>query len=170
MPTKFYDGKDVRIELNSSNLDLNVYVSDKSEYSGVEARLYFPLSDNKHYVSIVKVSNENGKFKEEELFVITDVENLDENSREVLDSTLNKFYMISKIVDIYDSKKVANIVQWKVLTDKGECSITIKDIFSSIKKLPDGRIFVTDASDNKYEITDVEKLPSKGRKLILSYL
>ena len=105
-----------------------------------------------------------------EFFIIKDVANLDEASREALLTSLNRYYMIPKILDIYDQKNVYGILQWKVLTDRGVFSFDIRDIYSSIKQLNSGKILVIDAYDNRYEIDDVSKLSKRGQKLLLGYL
>ena len=108
MSTKFYDGKNIKIEQGLTSTTLNIFFTDRSKFFNVEPRLYFPLSDSRHFISIVKtVDDGNGKTKEEELFVINDINNLDEASKEIVEITLNRFYMISKILDIYESKKNA---------------------------------------------------------------
>ncbi|MBR5720963.1 MAG: DUF1854 domain-containing protein, partial [Clostridia bacterium] len=72
--------------------------------------------------------------------------------------------------DIYDQKNVYGVLQWKVLTDRGEFAFDIRDIYSSIKQLSSGKILIIDSYDNRYEIDDIDKLSKKGRKLLLGYL
>ena len=168
---RFFSGKNIKIESGSMGVLLNVTLPDGTVYEDVEPRRYFPISDITRNISIVSIEeNDKGKDKLTEFFIIKDIANLDEASREALLTSLNRYYMIPKILDIYDQKNVYGILQWKVLTDRGVFSFDIRDIYSSIKQLNSGKILVIDAYDNRYEIDDVSKLSKRGQKLLLGYL
>ncbi|MBE6895750.1 MAG: DUF1854 domain-containing protein [Ruminococcaceae bacterium] len=168
---RFFSGKNIKIEPGSMGVLLKVTLPDGKVYEEVEPRRYFPISDITRNISIVRIEeNDKGKDKMTEFFIIKDTANLDEASREALLTSLNRYYMIPKILDIYDQKNVYGILQWKVLTDRGVFSFDIRDIYSSIKQLNSGKILVIDAYDNRYEIDDVSKLSKRGQKLLLGYL
>lgn len=168
---RFFTGKKISVTPGSMGVMINVTLPDGTEYKDVETRRYFPITDIYRYISIVSMTeDENGKTQEEELLIIKDLANLDEDSRKAVIESLDRFYMIPKILDIYDSKSHSNVVQWKVLTDRGEYTFDIRDIFSSIKQLPDGRVLIIDAADNRYEITDYTKMSKKGRSVLLGYM
>ena len=78
--------------------------------------------------------------------------------------------MIPRITDILEFKKVNDDLQWTVASDRGIITFDIRDKYSSIKQLPDGRILVKDASDNRYEITDYKTISKRSRNLLLGYL
>lgn len=172
MAARFFSGKNIRIERGSYGVLLNITTPDGTLHEDVEARRYFPISNADRYITIVKLTREEGKDKDkiEERFIIKDTAALDEDSRAVLESALEKYYMIPKILDIKSSKMEFGTLRWKVETDRGMLTFDIRDVYSSIKQLPDGRILVIDSYDNRYEITDYEKLSSHGQKLLLSYL
>jgi len=168
---RFFSGKNITITKGSMGVLLNVKMPDGTEYKDVEPRRYFPISDIYRNISLVTIEeDEKGKDKINEYLIIRDMANLDESSREVLKEALDKYYMIPKILDIYEQKNVFGILQWKVLTDRGPFSFDIRDVYSSIKQLNNGMILVMDASDNRYEIDDYTKLSKKGQKLLLGYL
>lgn len=168
---RFFSGKNIKIEPGDMGVMLNVTMPDGMSYKNVEPRRYFPISDINKYVSIVKLEeDEKGKTKEIELLVIRELSNLDEASRDALEKALARFYMIPKILDICDSKSLYGVLQWKVKTDRGDFSFDIRDLYSSIKQLPDGRVLIIDASDNRYEISDYRTLSKKGQGVLLGYL
>lgn len=168
---RFFSGKNIKIESGSMGVFLKVTMPDGTVYDDVEPRRYFPISDVSRNISIVRAeTDERGRDKITEFFIIKDIENLDEPSRKALSSSLDRYYMIPKILDIYDQKNVYGILQWKVLTDRGVFAFDIRDVYSSIKQLADGKILVIDAYDNRYEIDDVSKLSKRGKKLLLGYL
>ncbi|MBQ6172119.1 MAG: DUF1854 domain-containing protein [Clostridia bacterium] len=168
---RFFSGKNIHIAPGSMGVLLKVTMPDGTVYEDVEPRRYFPISDIYKNISIVRVEeDERGKDKITEYLIIKDIDNLDEESRKALLDSLNKYYMIPKILDIYDQKNVYGILQWKVLTDRGEFAFDIRDIYSSIKQLNSGKILIIDSYDNRYEIDDISKLSKKGQKLLLGYL
>ena len=168
---RFFSGRNIRITPGSMGVFLNVTMPDGTVYEDVEPRRYFPISDISKNISIVRVEeDERGKDKITEYLIIRDIANLDEESRNALLDSLNKYYMIPKILDIYEQKSVYGVLQWKVLTDRGEFAFDIRDIYSSIKQLSSGKILISDSYDNRYEIDDIDKLSKKGRKLLLGYL
>lgn len=171
--TRFFSGKNIKIETGEMGVLLNITMPDGESHVGVEPRRYFPISDINKYISIVKTvetENERERTKDIELFIIRDISNLDEKSQVALQLSLDNFYMIPKINDILESKSIYGILQWKVKTDRGLYNFDIRDLYSSIKQLPDGRILIIDAHDNRYEITDYRNLSKKGQSLLLGYL
>ena len=168
---RFFSGKNIKIESGSMGVLLKITLPDGTVYEDVEPRRYFPISDISRNISIVRLEEDaRGRDKLHEYFIIKDTANLDEDSRKALLTSLDRYYMIPKILDIYDQKNVYGILQWKVLTDRGVFAFDIRDIYSSIKQLNSGKILVIDAYDNRYEIDDVSKLSKRGQKLLLGYL
>lgn len=168
---RFFSGKNIRIEPGSAGVLLKVTMPDGSVYDEVEPRRYFPITDISKNISIVRVEeDEHGKDKIIEYLIIKDIANLDDSSRKALLESLDRYYMIPKILDIYEQKNVYGILQWKVLTDRGDFAFDIRDIYSSIKQLNSGKILIIDSYDNRYEIDDVSKLSKRGQKLLLGYL
>ena len=168
---RFFSGRNIKIESGSMGVLLKVTLPDGTVYDEVEPRRYFPISDISRNISIVRIEeDEKGRDKINEFFIIKDIANLDEASKEALLTSLDRYYMIPKILDIYEQKKVYGILQWKVLTDRGVFAFDIRDIYASIKQLNSGKILVIDAYDNRYEIDDVSKLSKRGQKLLLGYL
>ena len=167
--TRFFSGKNIKIETTKIGVFMNVTMPDGEVHTNVEPRRYFPISNIYNYISIVKPP-EKDKDKPTELLIIKDIEQLDSDSKAALLETLDKYYMIPKILDVIDSKNVYGILQWVVMTDRGKFAFDIRDLYSSIKQLPDGRILILDANDNRYEISDYKKLSKKGQNLLLGYL
>lgn len=168
---RFFSGKKLRIEPGSMGVLLNVYLPDGTEYKDVEPRRYFPISGETTYISIVRCyENDKGKTQEDEYLIIKDMENLDEESEKALAESLRRFYMIPKIIDITSFKKIHDDLQWTVVTDRGVLTFDIRNKYSSIKQLPDGRILIIDSYDNRYEIPDYKTISKKARSMLLGYL
>lgn len=168
---RFFSGKKVRIEPGSMGIYLNVWLPDDTAYTDVEPRRFFPISNEFKYISLVHtVEDAKGKIQEEEILIIKDLANLDEDSRKAVINSLDGYYMIPRITDILEFKKVNDDLQWTVASDRGIITFDIRDKYSSIKQLPDGRILVKDASDNRYEITDYKTISKRSRNLLLGYL
>ncbi len=168
---RFFSGKKVRVEPGSMGIYLNVWLPDDTEYKDVEPRRFFPISDEFKYVSLVHmVEDAKGKTQEEEILIIKDLNNMDEASRKAVIDALDGYYMIPRISDILEFKKVGDDLQWTVASDRGVITFDIRDKYNSIKQLPDGRILVRDASDNRYEIPDYTTISKRSKNLLLGYL
>lgn len=168
---RFFSGKKVRVEPGSRGVLMNVWLPDDTEYKDVEARRFFPISNEFKYISLVHmVEDAKGKLQEEEILIIKDLNNMDEESRKIVIKSLDGYYMIPRITDIKEFKKVNDDLQWTVISDRGVITFDIRDKYSSIKQLPDGRILVKDASDNRYEIPDYTTLSKRMRSILLGYL
>lgn len=168
---RFFSGKKVRVEPGSRGVLMNVWLPDDTEYKDVEARRFFPISNEFKYISLVHmVEDVKGKLQEEEILIIKDLNNMDEESRKIVIKSLDGYYMIPRITDIKEFKKVNDDLQWTVISDRGVITFDIRDKYSSIKQLPDGRILVKDASDNRYEIPDYTTLSKRMRSILLGYL
>ena len=97
---RFFSGKNIHIAPGSMGVLLKVTMPDGTVYEDVEPRRYFPISDIYKNISIVRVEeDERGKDKITEYLIIKDIANLDEESRKALLDSLNKYYMIPKIVE-----------------------------------------------------------------------
>lgn len=168
---RFFSGKKVRVEPGSMGIYLNVWLPDNTEYKDVEPRRFFPISAESNYISLVHmVEDAKGKTQEEEILIIKDLNNMDEDSRKAVNDALDGYYMIPRISDIIEFKKVNDDLQWTVASDRGIITFDIRDKYNSIKQLTDGRILVRDASDNRYEIPNYMTISKRSRNLLLGYL
>ena len=74
---------------------------------------------------------------------------------------------IQKITGMKDNY---GFMQMDAVTDHGEMTFGIRDIYRNILKVGGGRIFIIDVDGNRYEIPSVEALDHTSYKKIELYL
>ena len=155
-----YTGRLERTDLYRVRLTLR----DGTVIEDLEPRRLFPFSNQSMYITLLDAD-------EKEVALIRDYEELDENSRDVLDACFAEYYMIPQILHLNSSVEKFGSLQWDVETDRGRVSFRIRNRHSDIKKLyGTRRVIVRDSNDNRYEIKDYTALDSHSRRLLFSYL
>ena len=144
-------------------LALRVEMYDGRVFDGVEARRLFPVTGASRYITLL---DEDGA----EQAVIRNLKNLEPDSRKAVEETLAESYLVPKITKVLACTEKYGKLTLKVETDIGEHRFEIKNVNTDIKVLFDGRVFITDSSDNRYEIPGLRKLDKKSLALLSSYL
>ena len=70
---------------------------------------------------------------------------------------------ITRFISMVDTFK---IWMWTAETDHGILTFEVKNHISTVKPLYDGRVLITDTSDNRYEIPDYRKMDPRSVKMI----
>jgi hypothetical protein len=143
---------------------VKLIMNDGTIIENLEPRLLFPLSDTVHYICLMNNL-------EKEVALIRDINNLDAVSRQALEDCFREFYMIPKITQMLEISDKYGTLTFKVMTDRGEIEFRIRNRHSDIKGLSRGkRIIMRDSDDNRYEIPDFEKLDSRSKHMMFSYV
>ena len=159
----YFDSEKGRIERADLYL-VNLVFHDGTVMERLEPRRLFPITDTEHYISLLDD-------KEKEVALIRDTSDLDEASRQVLEYCFREYYMIPKISQVLEIHDKFGVLEFKVMSDRGEISFRIRNRHSDIKNLNGtGRIVIRDSNDNRYEIPDLNQLDRKSRGLIDEYL
>lgn len=109
--------------------------------------------------------------EQEEIGIIADVDAFgDENAAELIKAELDVKYFIPKINAILMLKEKFGFSNWKVRTDAGTVSFTVRDTYRSIIRIGESRMYVIDNDGNRYEIEDFNKLDRKSFKKIELYI
>ncbi|MBQ8187045.1 MAG: DUF1854 domain-containing protein [Clostridia bacterium] len=88
----------------------------------------------------------------------------------MLRQELDRKYYTPVIKQILSLKDKFGFSYWKVMTDEGELSFTLRDTFQSLMKVGGTRIFVNDIDGNRYEIPNIEELDRKSFRKIELFL
>ena len=156
----YINSDEVMITKGEGNLvDVQFYTGEKLE--GLEPRRLFPVTGLRRYITLL---DEEGVEKA----VIRNVDDLIPESRDIILSCLDEYYLIPKITKLLDSREKYGILKWKVETDRGIKEFDIRNRHHDIKTLYDGRVLVRDSDDNRYEIPDYNKLDKKSYKLLIA--
>ncbi|MFH1708371.1 MAG: DUF1854 domain-containing protein [Planctomycetota bacterium] len=128
---------------------------DDQEFTDQVPRRAFPLSGKADYVCLL---NKEGK----ETVMLTEPHRLDRASREVLEHTLARMYYAATILRVDSVVEKMGVSRWEALTDRGYARFEVIDT-ESIRKLKGGRVVMTDADGNRFEIRNVEELDPASR-------
>lgn len=102
--------------------------------------------------------------------IIRALSDFDEKSREIINKALKRKYYCPEITKIYSLKDQFGYSYWNVETDNGKMEVVLKDTFSSIARISDNFIVITDISGNRYKISDLENFDRKSYRKIELFL
>ncbi len=159
---RYIEGPEIKLTQNDKIfVDAEFYTGEK--FTELELHRMFPITGLNKYISLI---DHDGN----EMAVIRNIEDLMPESKAVVESCLNEYYMIPKITKFIKMSTKFKIWMWTAETDKGICTFEIRNHLTAIKPLYDGRVLIKDANDNRYEIPDVNKLDKKSIKMIMPKL
>ena len=160
---RYIEGPEARItQRDGIFLDVEFYHT-KEKITGLEPHRLFPKSGGNRYVTLLND-------KAEEIAIIRDTAALDPASRAAVESALDEYYMIPKITKFISMVDTFKIWMWTAETDHGVLTFEVRNHISTVKPLYDGRVLITDASDNRYEIPDYRKMDKRSVKMIETML
>lgn len=134
-------------------------------YPRIQVVRCFPFREPERYLSI-RTPQERSM----EIGIIRDLKDVDKRTQDMLREQLTLRYftpVISKIISIKDEFGYS---YWEVLTDHGACRFTVRMGGNSIVHLSKTRILVLDVDENRFEISDLERLTDAERKKLDLFL
>lgn len=158
MARLYINSDEARFTKGDFNL-VDVELIDGTKWFGLEPKRLFPRSGLTKYISLVDADGH-------EKAIIRDLDTLMPESRTVVQASLDEYYLIPKITALLGRQEKFGLLKWTVMTDRGEHSFEIRNIFRDIKVLYDGRVLIRDSDDNRYEIPDIKKLDSNSLSLL----
>lgn len=120
-------------------------------FEGLEPRRLFPVNKTDNYISLL---DKSGK----EIAVVRELTDLDSKSREVLKQSLDNYYLVPYIQEIFSITQKSGTFVWRVSTNRGDKEFEVRDRNHDIKVYKNGKIRVRDSDDNRYVIEDYTKL------------
>lgn len=160
---RYIDGPEVRFKVKDKIfVDMEFYHTGEN-FTDMELRRMFPVSGKDKYITVV-----DGEGNEQA--IIRDINNLDEMSRNAVNSALEEYYMMPRILKFTHMSEKFKIWMWTAETDKGSVKFEIRNHLTAVKPLFDNRVLIKDANDNRYEIPDFTKLDKKSQKMLIPNL
>jgi|YelNatPaOPRAMG01_1025707.scaffolds.fasta_scaffold04859_7 hypothetical protein len=141
-----------RVKVIEARFDELTLEIDGTVYKGVRPRRPFPFS----YPEIVIFYSDK-----EEIGMLRDYRELDDRSRELLESVLKVVYFMPKVRKVLSIRSVEGKYEWRVVTDKGE--VTFQSWGRCVRVLRDGRLLIRDIYNRAYIVEEPEKLDSRSR-------
>ncbi len=135
--------------------------ADGVRHAGVTPIRSFPLTDPAHWISIFDA-------KHNELVSIEDPQQLTSTTRDRLMAALAKTEFMPIIERLIDATH-GEPAEWHVSTDRGNRTFILKGE-DDIRRLPDGRVIVTDSDGMRYLIVDLRKLDAHSRRTLERFM
>ena len=157
----FLTGND-RVERFENNL-VNVHLADGRVLEALEPRRLFPVNMIDKYITLLDSEGV-------EQCVIRSLAEMGEESRAVLQASLDDYYLVPHITRILSSNEKYGTLRGTVETERGIKSFDIRNRNHDIRVNRDGSIRVRDADDNRYIIEDYHTLDKQSRKALLADL
>ena len=158
----YIDGDEAHFErVDITNVDLHLY--DGRRFEHLEPRRLFPRTGLERYITLL---DDNGN----EVAVIRNLATLPAEERRVIESCLNEYYHVPHITKITGNLEKFGVIKFFCETDRGDCTIEIRNIIHQIKLTYGIRVMFLDNDDNRYEIPDLRKLDKKSMSYLNDYL
>ena len=155
------DRRVARIERNAAGQLVAHLAGCETPVTDVKLTRYFPWSMPDAYVS---VRTEQGQ----EVAMITDLDDLDPASREVLESELHDKVFNPRLLRILEYRHEFGISYIKAETDRGEATFQFRGRHD-IRLLSPTRALIRDVDSNTYELPDFNSLDSASRRYLQRY-
>ena len=156
MSERIYLTNKDKITVNENNL-VNLSLHNGVVYEKLEPRRLFPVSRIDEYITLLDTE---GK----EIAVIRKLTDVDAASREVIEYSLNDYYLVPRILKILSISEKNGKVHWTVETDRGYKEFDVRNRNHDVRVYSDGRVRVRDSDDNRYIITDYRALDAHSKR------
>lgn len=157
----YLSDKDV-LSVYENNL-VTLTLSTGEVYEELEPRRLFPVSRLDEYITLL---DKDGK----EVAIIRKNKDIGAESLDVLNYSLNDYYLVPHILRILSVTEKYGTLHWSVETDRGFKEFDIRNRNHDVKVYSDGRVRVRDSDDNRYVISDYRKLDKHSRSQLIADL
>ncbi len=158
----YIDGDEAHFErVDITNVDVNLF--DGRRFEHLEPRRLFPRTGLERYITLL---DDDGN----EVAVIRNLASLPAEERRVIEMCLDEYYHVPHITKITGSLEKFGVIKFFCETDRGDCTIEVRNIVHQIKLMYGIRVMFLDNDDNRYEIPDIRKLDRKSMSYLNDYL
>jgi hypothetical protein len=164
---RYLDPEQVKVYRNAE-LGGRVCATIANEVTLLEPRFLraHPLSDPDRYLAIRE--NDPGQGKEHGL--LRHWQRLDRESYELVKAELERRYLHPVLLEILSVKDYGGVAVCDIETDRGPREITLRDVRDNVVYLKGGRVLITDAEGNRYDIPDTNQLDPRSAQLLAKIL
>lgn len=159
---RLYVGKDDKIVHFENNL-VTLKTADGRVFERLEPRRLFPVSRADIYITLLDTEGV-------EVALIRALTDIDSESREVVETSLDDYYLVPHITRIISTGEKYGTLRWTVETDRGIKNFDIRNRNHDIKMFKDGKVRVRDSDDNRYVIDDYMKLDAHSKARLIADL
>lgn len=140
----------------------NMTLRDKKNgetYTGLKVSLMFPLTDRNSFIQFLDA-------EENEIGILKNISELDDQSKSIVVSEIEKAYFIPIITKIISIEAEFGADVWKVETDKGPRIFEVVGKRRNIRYITNDQVIIKDIDGNRYEIPSVVRLSKASQKLL----
>ena len=138
-------------------------------FERVVLRRSFPVTAPDEFIS-VREPDTRLKGRGAEIGMIRHINVFDKATIDLLNAELELRYFTPTITKITSAKEKFGYNYWEAETTAGSVSLVLNNPFGNIRKLEDGRIFISDMDGNCFIIPDPTKLDRQSYKYIEIYI
>ena len=157
---RIYVKKEDRITVNENNL-VNLETSDGKSYEKLEPRRLFPVSRQNNYITLLDTEGV-------EIAIIKSFDYLNEESLDVIQYSLDDYYLVPHISKIFSIFEKNGKIHWVVETERGIKEFDVRNRNHDIRVYKDGRVRVRDSDDNRYVITNYKTLDRHSQNQLIA--
>ena len=156
-PVEPYQAHEIRVFRAPKNT-VRMTVRDERSYIRVRPVNASPMAHSDQYVSLLDIKNEEVAF-------IRDMNDLDEDSRKVIEEELAHRYLRATIERVNSIQMEYGVTYWDVMTDRGKREFVIRG-HENTHWASDTRLLLTDVDGNRFEVIDYTQLDAQSVRLI----
>lgn len=142
---------------------------EEENFERVVIRRSFPVSAPDEFLS-VREPDTRAKGRGSEIGMIRNVNIFDKATVDLINAELEVRYFTPEITKITSAKEKFGYNYWDAETSAGKVSLVLNNPFSNIRKLEDGRIYISDMDGNCFLIPDPKKLDRQSYRYLEVYI
>ena len=159
---RFYITREDKIVIHENNL-VDLTTADGTLYTALEPRRLFPVSRVDSYITLLDTDGV-------EVALIKSMSDLNAEAKEIVEYSLNDYYLVPHIIKIYSVSEKNGKIHWCIETERGYKEFDIRNRNHDVRVYSDGRVRVRDSDDNRYIISDYRKLDKHSRQQMIADL
>lgn len=156
---RYLDPQKIRFFKPESAARLRVEIDDDRCLIDAIVRRAFPMSRTESYFS---VQNSDG----EEVGILRSLEDLDHDSRKLVEGEIDRRYFTPKILQIKSLKQEGGMWTFEVATSRGPCTFFVRNWRDSSHEMSPGRFVIQSVDGQRFEVENYEALDTRSQVLI----
>jgi hypothetical protein len=156
---RYLDAKSTQFCRPEGGTHLRVIIEDDLCIIEARIRRSFPFSASKQYLS---VQDSGGN----EIGILRDPEELDAQSKKMVEEELDRRYFTPKILSIQSLRNDGGMWTFGVVTQRGTSEFYVRNWRDSSHEIAPGRFQIYSVDGQRFEIPDYEGLDSRSKSLM----
>jgi hypothetical protein len=156
---RYLEANKLRLFRPAGGAHLRAEVEDELCIIEVRVRRAFPFSASKQYLSVQDASGA-------EIGILRDPDELDQESKQLLEDELDRRYFTPKILGIEGLRNDGGMWTFNVRTQRGQSEFYVRNWRDSSHEIAPGRFQIYSVDGQRFEIPDYEGLDARSKTLM----